>query len=47
MFVHCGKTGDEMKVTEKRRSRYPGEIWTTSLTMTVEKKVIILGTTTA
>ena len=32
------------KATEKRRSRYPGEILTTSLATTVEKKVIMLGT---
>ena len=36
-----------MKAREKRRSRDPGEIWTTSLATTVEKKVIMLGTITA
>ena len=30
------------KSMEKRRSRDPGEIWITSLAITVEKKVLIL-----
>ena len=33
------------KATEKRRSRDPGEIWTISPVTTVEKRVIMLGTT--
>ena len=35
------------KATENRRSRDPGEIWITSLVMTVDKKVVILVTVTA
>ena len=34
-----------MKVAKKRRSRDPGEICTTSIATTVEKNVIMLGTT--
>ena len=34
------------KATEKRRSRYLGDIYITSLATTVEKKVIVLGTMT-
>ena len=34
------------KATEKRRIRDPGENWITSLAMTVEKKVVMLGTMT-
>ena len=43
---NVGKLG-KMKAREKRRSRDPGEIWTTSLAMTAKKKVIMLGTTIA
>ena len=35
------------KAAEKRRSRYPKEIWITSLATAVEKNVVILGTMTA
>ena len=42
----AGKLGTT-KATEKRRNRDPGEIWTTSLATTLEKKVIMLGTTIA
>ena len=45
MFAQCRKLGTK-KATEKIRSRDPGEIWTTSLATTVEKKIIILGTMT-
>ena len=34
------------KAAEKRRSRDPGEIWITSLTTTVEKNDIMMGTVT-
>ena len=43
---NAGKLGTA-KATEKRRSRYPGEIWTPSPETNVEKKVIMLGTTIA
>ena len=43
MFAQRGKLG-KMKATEKRSSRYPGEIWTTSPATNVKKKVIIMGT---
>ena len=42
---NAGKLGTA-KATEKRRSRYPGEIWTTSLATTVENNIIMLGTMT-
>ena len=38
---NAGKLGTT-KAMENRRSRDPGEIWITSLAMTVEKKVIML-----
>ena len=40
---NVGKLGT-MKATEKRRSRDPGEIWTTSPATTVEEREIMLGT---
>ena len=43
---NTGKLGTT-KAIEKRRSRDPGEIWTTSLATTLEKKIIILGTMSA
>ena len=46
MFAQLGKTGDD-EGNGKKRSRDPGEIWTTSLATTVEKNVIIMGTMTA
>ena len=41
-LLNAGKLG-MTKETEKRRSRDPGEICTTSLATTVEEKVIMLG----
>ena len=43
IFAQRGKLGTT-KATEKMKSRDPGEIRTTSLATTVEKKVIILRT---
>ena len=36
---NAGKLG-MMKATEKRRIKYPGEIWITSLATTVDKKIL-------
>ena len=43
VFAQRGKQGTT-KATEQIRSRDPGEICTTSLATTVEKKLVILGT---
>ena len=45
MFGQHRKNGDN-EGDENRRSRYPGEIWTTSLATNVEKEVIMIGTMT-
>ena len=42
-MINAGKLG-MTKATEKRRNRDPGDIWTTLLAMTMDRKDIILGT---
>ena len=44
-LCNAGKLGTT-KATEKKRSRDPEEIYTTSLATTVYKKVIMMGTMT-